>query len=152
MSKRLPLYQCHKQVRAAQIVGVNYGGVDRAPSLDLIVDTTIISVDVTDAWIRKFQPEIGGYYVVYADGYASYSPAKAFEDGYTLLDDRRSWKERVVSEKKELDEKRARLSVFMATPMFDELTAEVRKAMRRQASMMYGYSEALQERIDAFER
>lgn len=27
----------------------------------------------------------GGYFVVYADGYESYSPAQAFEEGYSLL-------------------------------------------------------------------
>jgi hypothetical protein len=35
--------------------------------------------------MTKHAPEVGGYYVVYADGYKSYSPAKAFEDGYTQV-------------------------------------------------------------------
>ena len=30
-------------------------------------------------------PEVGGYYVVYEDGYKSFSPAGAFESGYTPL-------------------------------------------------------------------
>ena len=32
--------------------------------------------------------EAGGYYVRYPDGYESWSPAEAFEEGYTLVDDR----------------------------------------------------------------
>ncbi|MCK9988658.1 MAG: hypothetical protein AzoDbin1_05130 [Azoarcus sp.] len=29
---------------------------------------------------------VGGYYVVYEDGYKSFSPAIAFESGYTRID------------------------------------------------------------------
>ena len=36
-------------------------------------------------WLNKHTPEVGGYYVVYADGYRSFSPAKAFEGGYTKV-------------------------------------------------------------------
>jgi len=36
-------------------------------------------------FILKHRPEAGGYFVVYDDGYQSFSPAKAFEEGYTLL-------------------------------------------------------------------
>lgn len=31
------------------------------------------------------QAQVGGYAVIYADGYQSISPAKAFEDGYILV-------------------------------------------------------------------
>jgi hypothetical protein len=31
-------------------------------------------------------PSVGGYYVVYDDGYKSYSPSEAFEGGYTKID------------------------------------------------------------------
>jgi hypothetical protein len=30
-------------------------------------------------------PQPGGYFVVYKDGYKSFSPAKAFEEGYTRI-------------------------------------------------------------------
>lgn len=36
-------------------------------------------------YMAKHKPEIGGYFVQYDDGYSSFSPAKAFEEGYTLL-------------------------------------------------------------------
>jgi len=40
---------------------------------------------VDGQYLRQHRPEVGGYYVVYKDGYKSYSPAKAFEEGYTRL-------------------------------------------------------------------
>ncbi len=36
-------------------------------------------------FVSKHRPKVGGYYVVYKDGYKSFSPADAFEDGYTKL-------------------------------------------------------------------
>ena len=49
------------------------GRVDALPDEDL--------ADV----VEKHNPEAGGYYVVYEDGYKSFSPAKAFEEGYTRI-------------------------------------------------------------------
>ena len=37
-------------------------------------------------WAEKHSPEIGGYYVLYPDGYVSYSPAEPFEAGNKLRD------------------------------------------------------------------
>ena len=41
--------------------------------------------DVDADFITKHKAEAGGYYVQYDDGYKSFSPAKAFEEGYTQL-------------------------------------------------------------------
>lgn len=70
----LPQYRCYKVVRAAKIVAIDHGS-----RLDLMPHGV---VEVGPSWIREKRAEAGGYYVVYEDGYASYSPAKAFEDGY----------------------------------------------------------------------
>jgi hypothetical protein len=35
--------------------------------------------------LDKHKPEVGGYYVVYKEGYKSFSPAGAFEEGYALI-------------------------------------------------------------------
>lgn len=40
---------------------------------------------VSREYMMKHNPQPGGYYVVYDDGYKSYSPAKAFEEGYTKI-------------------------------------------------------------------
>jgi hypothetical protein len=54
--------------------------------------TTIVPADLgyvpfrVDAeYVRKHNPQAGGYYVVYQDGYKSFSPADAFEGGYTRI-------------------------------------------------------------------
>lgn len=38
-------------------------------------------------FMQKHKPEVGGYMVFYADSYISYSPAAAFEEGYTLIEE-----------------------------------------------------------------
>ena len=41
--------------------------------------------DVPAEFVTKHKPQAGGYFVVYDDGYKSYSPAAAFESGYSLI-------------------------------------------------------------------
>jgi hypothetical protein len=43
------------------------------------------SFTVGAEYIAKHKPEVGGYFVEYVDGYQSFSPAKAFEEGYALI-------------------------------------------------------------------
>jgi hypothetical protein len=40
---------------------------------------------VSGEFMSKHKPVAGGYFVVYEDGYESFSPAQAFEEGYTLI-------------------------------------------------------------------
>ena len=40
---------------------------------------------VSAAYVQRHDPRPRTYYVVYADGYESCSPAKAFEEGYRLI-------------------------------------------------------------------
>lgn len=40
---------------------------------------------VSRKYILKHNPQVGGYFVVYADGYQSWSPAQAFEGGYSRI-------------------------------------------------------------------
>lgn len=91
----MPRYKCHKQVWALKI-----GGISHKPNPDttgnsaaasygatlLPSDPRYAPFDVPAEYVTKHSPEVGGYYVVYDDGYKSYSPAKAFEDGYALLE------------------------------------------------------------------
>lgn len=78
--ENLPRYRCHKEVQAAKIKDI----VGRRLLPDLPgTDNRPILVD--DAYLAKHNPQPGGYYVVYDDGYASYSPAQAFESGYTRI-------------------------------------------------------------------
>ena len=59
--------------------------------------------------------------------------------------------ERVVAEKKELDEKMQRLKDFIGDPTFQTLDSAEQGRLRWQAFMMYGYSDILAERIEAFD-
>lgn len=84
----LPLYQCHKKVRAAKIAQIKT--VDEIHDYRVLIvpeDKKIPAFRVSDAYMDKHKPQVGGYFVVYdGDGYQSFSPAKAFEEGYTLIE------------------------------------------------------------------
>lgn len=85
--KELPKYRCHKVVHAVKIWLVN-PSPDPAEGGAMIVPTNSMyePIFVDHAYMLKHAPEPGGYYVVYADGYRSYSPGRAFEEGYTLIE------------------------------------------------------------------
>lgn len=111
----MPLYRCHKQVRALKIKALS---VDAPPkfkdptckgcfalhtacghcercdwerngggtSFSIVPEDPACAPFPIDAeYMRSRKPVAGGYYVVYEDGYESFSPAKAFEDGYTRV-------------------------------------------------------------------
>lgn len=86
--KQMPKYRCFKEVWALKIAFVADKGTDTTTDENPIVvitfeDSTFAPITVN---LRgKPMPEAGWYYVVYPDGYKSFSPAKAFEEGYTLI-------------------------------------------------------------------
>jgi len=92
---RLPLYRCHKKVRAAKIIGITGPEGFSDGHAELVLDVQDpkclpgaghISVTVGPGWLAKNPALIvGGYFVEYDDGYESYSPAVPFESGYTLV-------------------------------------------------------------------
>lgn len=86
----MPQYQCHKKVWAFKIADLEPLAKDdlSGPSGDFLLspaEVEYLPVTIDAAYMQKHKPEIGGYFVVYDDGYKSYSPAKAFEDGYTRI-------------------------------------------------------------------
>ena len=92
--RELPKYKCHKEVRALKIKQVDeyaegeVGGSDTDPAGGVLrfEDSNYPGISVDQAYMEKHNPQIGGYYVVYADGYKSFSPAEAFETGYSLIE------------------------------------------------------------------
>ncbi len=93
VSAEMPKYQSHKQVWALRIKDVALDS-DLAQQEGRETDgSAMITPEhpgyapfrVDAEYMRKHKPEPGGYYVVYPDGYKSFSPAKAFEDGYTRI-------------------------------------------------------------------
>lgn len=81
-STEMPRYRCHKEVWALKIKRVDFlEGEGRIHP----VDTRYAPFMVDKEFMNKHEPRPGGYYVVYKDGYKSFSPAEAFESGYTLI-------------------------------------------------------------------
>lgn len=48
-------------------------------------DERYANIQVDIEYLSKHKPVAGGYYVVYKDGYKSFSPAQAFEEGYVKI-------------------------------------------------------------------
>ena len=92
--KPFPRYVCHKQVGALQIKAVipNPRGFEFH-----FTDETFVPIQVSSEWLMKHLPRevlnyehfVGGYAVWYDDGHMSFSPAKAFEEGYIRIEDPR---------------------------------------------------------------
>lgn len=87
MAMELPRYRCHKIVRAAKITGIAVEIDESGARLHFGEIGGFKDVDVV--WLGKHGTTdmVGGYYVVYDDGYTSFSPGKAFEEGYTIISD-----------------------------------------------------------------
>lgn len=102
----LPRYQCHKKVWALKIKSITKANPPTIKELENILnresatdhpneeivgaiiepeESGYAAIPVSREFMLKNSPEPGGYWVQYEDGYTSYSPAKAFEDGYTRL-------------------------------------------------------------------
>lgn len=85
----LPLYNCHKQVRAAKITDILHSR-DGSATLMLEIPcgeaATTEERRVESQFMDKHRPRIGGYFVEYEGDYVSFSPAEPFEAGYTLAD------------------------------------------------------------------
>jgi hypothetical protein len=91
-------YKCHKTVKAAKIEGV-FSGPCIVPAggpfnervllkegetcIVMEDDIAVIFQDQDRPHLSKAEP--GGYYIVYDDGYTSFSPARAFEAGYSPI-------------------------------------------------------------------
>lgn len=80
VSREMPKYKCHKEVHALKIAMIEPHG---SGALITPADEGFAPFDVDSHFMAKHAPEPGGYYVVYDDGYKSFSPAEAFEAGYT---------------------------------------------------------------------
>lgn len=80
----LPRYVCHKEVQAVQIKRVEYAPDERG-YLIVPMEQGIEPIRVPYEWQDKHGAKPGGYFVRYADGYESFSPARAFEEGYTAV-------------------------------------------------------------------
>lgn len=60
------------------------------------------------------------------------------------------WQQRVVDEKRELDDKLRKLIIFTGCDIFQKLDADQQDLLKQQAFFMEGYSTILGERIASF--
>lgn len=87
---QLPQWQSHKKVWGDKIVNEyeddqreSFGENDSGITWVLSCGIRIAVSHQLHARLPEGGEGIGGYYVRYADGFESWSPAKAFEEGYT---------------------------------------------------------------------
>lgn len=91
VDREMPKYKCHKEVHALKIAKIIFdselacGRETDGSAMIYPIEDGYAPFRVEAEYLRKHNLQVGGYYVVYEDGYESYSPAKAFEDGYTLI-------------------------------------------------------------------
>jgi len=91
--KSMPQYQSIKKVWALKMETIVFDA-DLAKKENRETDGTAIFtaeeqgfalIKLPAEFVSKHNPKAGGYYVTYKDGYQSWSPADAFEEGYVLI-------------------------------------------------------------------
>jgi len=76
----LTTYKCHKEVKACKIEAV-----EMVPDKVGFIKLTIANGKTLELDLdARPKPSVGWYFVLYADGYYSFSPASAFEEGYSI--------------------------------------------------------------------
>jgi hypothetical protein len=78
-------YESHKIVQAAPIFDVLDSGGEIAILVKPYGDDTVERFYPTEPAMAA-RADIGGYAVIYEDGYRSVSPQSAFESGYTKVE------------------------------------------------------------------
>lgn len=96
MTFQFPEYKSHKIVRAGRITQLAQEGDQAMQQRVTLIfgelarqvdgEINVPTVDVTAEWYVKHGVHTGGYYVVYEDGYTSFSPEEAFVSGYTKVE------------------------------------------------------------------
>lgn len=79
-TSNMPLYVSHKEVHALEISGLG----DYGPDGRVITFTDGSSRTIKREVFARYTPAPGDFYVVYRDGYESFSPRQEFLDGYTV--------------------------------------------------------------------
>ena len=91
VSIEMPKYKSHKEVWALQIKtivrdGAEYNTESDGSAMITPMEEGYAPFKVDHEYMAKHKPQIDGFYVKYKDGYESYSPYKAFIEGYTMIE------------------------------------------------------------------
>ena len=156
MPREMPKYRSHKEVWALKIKSIEF---DQDEYKSISADQEIATITpeeegygpfrVDFAYCNKHNPKKGGYYVVYKDGYRSFSPAKEFEEGNTLIREANFIK-RIIDEKCELDLKAAKLEQFLTIQKASEkmsIDPKQFSLLEIQLGLMQAYSSVLHLRL-----
>jgi len=83
--QEMPRYKCHKEVWALKISAMEIHEDESATIIP--ADEGYGTFTTPPGWGTSFlgSEDDPGYYVVYKDGYKSWSPSDAFEEGYTRI-------------------------------------------------------------------
>lgn len=79
----MPRYVSHKTVWALKIAEFDVDTLTITPAEEGYSPFT-----VDREYVERNRPQAGGYFVVYENGYQSFSPVKAFTEGYTRIEAR----------------------------------------------------------------
>jgi hypothetical protein len=84
VNKEVPLYKSHKTVRALEInICAMVAGGKRVV---VFADKKYPSQTFDATMFVRYSPVPGDFLVIYEDGFKSFSPRKAFLEGYTLVE------------------------------------------------------------------
>lgn len=86
------------------------------------------------------EPNVEGY-----DGYVSWSPKKQFKEVYRVSE---TFKDRLVIEQEELNEKINKLTAFMESEQFESLSVDMKAEMQCQRDAMSDYLDCLSNRLE----
>jgi hypothetical protein len=153
-TREMPKYKSHKEVWALKIKSIHRDYDDLVASKENDGSGIITPEDegyepfrVDKDYLQKHDPVNGGYFVVYEDGYKSFSPADAFEKGNTLIKET-TFLERLIIEEKELGEKIVGLNKGLNSDGFYEKVGEYQfDLLNMQHSAMLSYRKLLNMRI-----
>lgn len=76
--REMPQYRSHKVIWALEIKTVTGHRLS-------FVEPGYADINADPTMFSRYTPVAGDRYMVYPDGYKSFSPKKAFEDGYQLI-------------------------------------------------------------------
>lgn len=84
--KQMPSYTCNKVVSALKIWAI---AVKREEGSVIIhpMEEGFFPFTPPESWLERYKGSRDdlGYFIAYEDGYTSWSPTKAFEEGYKLI-------------------------------------------------------------------
>ncbi len=117
-------FTCHKTVKAVQMSRIECAELMKYP---------------------KPEEDEPGYIVMYEDGYISWSPKGAFENGYKLSE---TFTDRLKIEMQDLEEKCQKLEDFLSSSKSESLDQIQRNLLSVQLSAMVAYYGTVRTRFE----